>query len=303
MRSQRGVILVSITGALLALISGDALAKPAHARIVLAGASVTWAADRAPGKMVYRFGALTVSVSGVPDTGSPDGIRPRMVVEMPGSRPVEVTGDVGPVWREQQLSFGNFAPGLPGVLFENFTGGAHCCNIMTAVFADKGRLRLAKLGSWDGDYLKGFPADIDHDGVADIQQRDNAFLYAFSSYAGSYAPPVVLNITAAGVSNVSQHATFRLLFAKDAAFARRACMGGSEPGGACAGYVASSARSGGFATAWAEMLTRYNGKDRSDFPTRCRVEPAAGATCPARAIMPYPEALRAFLIRNGYLTR
>lgn len=296
---------ISIACALLALGPGDARANPERVRVVSAGTSVLWSMDKAP-KQVYRFGDLTVTIKGVPMGHSKTFFDARLVVERPGAKPVEVTGGAVSRGHPHRLSFGNFGPGLPGVLFESYSGGAHCCNEMTAVTAEKGRLDVVPLGDWDGEYLKGFPTDLDGDGVADILRTDGKFLYAFSSYAGSYPPPMVLNVTRAGVADVSKRAAFRSLFAKDAARARLACISGGqgEPNGACAGYVGSSARIGRFASAWAEMLRHYDRDDNWRLPPGCRVAIVGGGQCPAASVVTYknyPEALRAFLVRNGYL--
>ena len=295
---------VSIACALLAPGPGDARARPERVRVVSAGTSVLWSMDKAR-KQVYRFGDLTVTIKGVPMGHSKTFFDARLVVERPGAKPVEVPGGAVSRGHPHRVSFGNFGPGLPGVLFESYSGGAHCCNEMTAVTAEKGRLDVVPLGDWDGEYLKGFPTDLDRDGVADILRTDGKFLYAFSSYAGSYPPPRVLNVTGAGVVDVSKRPAFRSLFAKDAARARVACISGKwEQNGACAGYVASSARIGRFAPAWAEMLRHYDRDDHWRLPPGCRVTIIGGGQCPAVWVVTYkdyPEALRAFLVRNGYL--
>lgn len=295
---------ISIACALLAPGPGDARARPEPVRVVSAGTSVLWSVDKAP-KRVYRFGDLTVTIKGVPDAVSKRFIEAKILVELPGAKAVEVPGGEVSRFHPHQLGFGTFGPGLPGLLLESHSGGMHCCIEMTAVTEEKGHLHVVPLGNWDGEYLKGFPTDLDRDGVADILRTDGKFLYAFSSYAGSYPPPRVLNVTRAGVADVSKRAAFRFLFAKDAARARLACISSKwARNGPCAGYVASSARIGRFASAWAEMLRHYDRDDHWRLPPGCRVAIVGGGQCPAASVVVYknyPEALRAFLVRNGYL--
>ena len=79
----------------------------------------------------------------------------------------------------------------PEIVFSTFTGGAHCCNDVRIVTCSKDGAKWSTVdaGSYDG-FIKGVE-DADFDGVFEIVRTDNAFLYAFSSYAGSFGPQQV----------------------------------------------------------------------------------------------------------------
>jgi hypothetical protein len=151
------------------------------------------------------------------------------------------------------------------------------------------------------------PRDLDGDGVVDFRERDNSFLYRFASYAGSFAPLQFFNIVGNRAVDVSTRPGFGPTFRAAMNEARSACV---EPGpdrnGACAGYVAAAARVGQFDAAWAVMLRSYDRDSDWELPTGCRVAPGPNGECPAASTITYsnfPDALRAFLARQGYIAR
>ena len=77
------------------------------------------------------------------------------------------------------------------------TAGARCP--VSEQVAD----RVLSLPMMDGDPDTGFPRDIDGDGMADIRRADDSFLYAFTSYAGSWAPPRLWNLRDGALVDVS----------------------------------------------------------------------------------------------------
>jgi hypothetical protein len=85
------------------------------------------------------------------------------------------------------------ADGEPEVLVDAYTGGAHCC-ALTEILRFNGTAYATSEASWGniGYELK----DLDRDGRPDFVTADDAFSYAFSSYAGSYHPPLVLDYDA-----------------------------------------------------------------------------------------------------------
>jgi len=85
------------------------------------------------------------------------------------------------------------ADGEPEVLVDAYTGGAHCC-ALTEILRFNGTAYTTSEASWGniGYELK----DLDADGRPDFVTADDAFSYAFSSYAGSYHPPLVLDYDA-----------------------------------------------------------------------------------------------------------
>lgn len=190
---------------------------------------------------------------------------------------------------------------VPQVLVSTFSGGAHCCSALTVLESRGGQWRSYDLGSWDGDRT-ALPRDLDGDGVKEFRFVDQAFLYAFASYAESWAPPVIRKIVDGRVQDVSGAAAYRPIFEQAAADSRRACLETSN--GACAAYVAASAQAGRLDAAWTEMLNAYDQMSAWPLPTACRVR--TSASCPAGAEMTFstfPEALQWFLGEHGYAAR
>ena len=60
---------------------------------------------------------------------------------------------------EHRVTVGRWDTERPYVLFQSFSGGAHCCNQVQVVHPENGRLRLVDLGEWDGDYWDELPTD------------------------------------------------------------------------------------------------------------------------------------------------
>jgi hypothetical protein len=86
------------------------------------------------------------------------------------------------------------ADGEPEVLVDAYTGGAHCC-ALTEILRFDGTTYAPVEASWGniGYELK----DLDADGRPEFVTADDAFSYAFSSFGGSFHPPLVLDFDAA----------------------------------------------------------------------------------------------------------
>jgi hypothetical protein len=276
------------------------------ARLLPIGRRVVWEPDREPRRVVYRAPQLSVSVMRKREgRGRTPLYGARLTVTAAGRAPIAVETEASGTTFPVVLTAGRWnARGAPYLLVESYTGGAHCCDHVQVVVPAPGRFRLVDLGTFDGEQLERSPADLDGDGAVDFVVRDKSFLYAFSSYAGSFAPPKVLNVVGGKGVDVSRRAGFRSLFLKAAAEARRTCFSGPERNGACAGYVAAAARAGGFARAWAEMLKAHD--PLGAWPEGCRLAHGPDDECPSSAVVryvSYPRALRAFLVSHGYIPR
>lgn len=162
----------------------------------------------------------------------------------------------------------------PSVIVQNFSGGAHCCFAATAYVPYAGRVREILIGGGDGDGLSEWPRDIDDDGTIDIESYDNSLLYAFSSYAASYALPTVHTIYRGNLVDVTDEPQFKPIMEAFSRRARAACVDnslGSERNGGCAAYVVAEARLGRLQPALAFVRTAaYNGRD-AVYPYACRV--------------------------------
>lgn len=281
-----------------------AQAPSSTARTLAPGAIIGWSAERNPHPVTYRSGEITITIRRVRAADSVDLWAPYIVIQAPGRAAQLIEGS--PVWSssEHLLGVGSLdRQGTPFVYLQSYTGGAHCCNAIQVAVVEPTEIRIIELGQWDGGPDQAFPRDEDGDGMVDFVQHDGRFLYLFSSYAESMAPPRVLNIVDGRRLDVSSRAGFRHLFVQAAQSSRRNCVErgyGGNPNGACAAYAASAARAGSFEVAWPEILSAFNPADW-DLPTGCRV---AQDPCPASAeirFRNYPDALRHLLREWGYL--
>jgi serine protease Do len=89
----------------------------------------------------------------------------------------------------------------PQVIFTYNWGGAHCCMITKIATVDeKGNWHIVDGGILDGDGYEF--VDLDRNGGGELVSIDNSFLYAFCSYACSYAPTLVKKLTGRELRNV-----------------------------------------------------------------------------------------------------
>jgi hypothetical protein len=186
------------------------------------------------------------------------------------------------------------------IVFSTFTGGAHCCDLIKVLELRNGAWTTVDVGKWDGDTLGDFPADVDGDGIADFVLRDDRFLYAFSSYADSRSPPVVIDVIDGKAVDVSASPRFRTVFQKHFDQMQKDCSAHSNS--ACAVMLADAVRIGLFDQAWQFMLANYDQSSTWDLPTRCLVT-RVGGNCPqGQELHPsgFPQAIQWFLEDNGY---
>jgi hypothetical protein len=284
-----------------------ALAVPAAAqqvRSVPPGTQIEWNRERDGDSARYRSGDVALVIRARVDGDDPELATPLLTVEIPGYAPVTVEGALTWATFPHRVAVGRWDSQRPYVLFQSFTGGAHCCNVIQAAIVRPDRIDAVDLGTWDGDYLGAMPRDVDGDGTVDFVFRDDAFLYAFAPYAMSYSPPLVFDIAGDKSIDLSSRPAFRPIFAKAARQARKACVS-QHANGACAAYVAAAARAGRFMPAWNDMLKAYDRRDDWELPSGCRV-PAPATGCPEDQQIRYagfPDALRAFLAERNYPVR
>jgi hypothetical protein len=269
---------------------------------LLVGQTLEWSADKYPDETLRRAGPYLVKIRAREED---ELVAPEVEVSAAGQT-VRMKGQtVSSTYSHRISLFQNQRGGAPVLMLQSFSGGAHCCNTVTLAGFSNGSLKTLELGSWDGDNLP-LPKDINKDGVADIVVSDNSFLYAFASYASSYAPPQILNVRNGKVLDVSRGAGYRPLFAETMREAGEQCTSASDGdsrNGACPAYVATAARLGKLGEAWRRMLAAYDPSTDWDFPTGCKV---SRSPCPAGAEVQaksYPEALLNFLRSGGYVPR
>lgn len=233
--------------ALPAVAAGPA--KPPAAKPVTPGTFVEWTA--ANGLRAWTSGGVTATLT---VRRKPDSSIPVITVSAPGMIPLRIEAEENFGSSSVYVGIGSLKTGeKPSVIVQSWTGGAHCCMHVAVASPIGGAFRLIDLDSWDGDQI-AWPRDVSGDGVADFVFRDQRFLYAFGSYAGSWPPPLVLNLRGLKSVDVSKEPAFRPLYAAEIDEVRKACLEGDElSAGACAGYLADAARLGQFDAAWAKV--------------------------------------------------
>ena len=181
----------------------------------------------------------------------------------------------------------------------NYTGGAHCCTQVVVWTRTPSGWKDVDLGAWDGGAMSE-PTDADNDGSAEFVTRDNRFLYEFASYAGSFAPPMILAVRGGEMVDVTRQKAFE--------WTLRSALDDMGPI-----PEAGEERNSWLAT-YAATLLLLGEADPLDYASSafdpvpdwgmiaCRVEMTDGL-CPdgQEERLAFPEALRRFLTANGYL--
>ncbi|MGN6550374.1 MAG: hypothetical protein ACTHJ3_10830, partial [Pararhizobium sp.] len=147
----------------------------------------------------------------------------------------------------------------PDVVFDAFTGGAHCCTRMAAVTKDsEGKWKIVDFGEYDGS--GPWFEDAGGDSTVEILHGDNAFLYKFSSYANS-DQPLVIDVLEDGVlKEVSADPAYRrrvVQHLRGLEFQTTMDSGLWHSNGFLAAWVADKFLIGEGQDAWARMLPLY----------------------------------------------
>ena len=297
-----------------ALACAPAAAEPA-VRNVAPGSFVEW--TERDGPLTIAAGNTIAAIEAAPCGGGdvgPECYRARVRVSAPGRAPITLTGEPGIFYR---VAIGRLdaSTSALGVVLDSFTGGAHCCHVFAIAMPKAADYRPVAVTwqppgeeappqSWFDRGNIPFPTDLSGDGMADLVVRDDRFLYEFSSYAGSMAPPVVLTIGEGATVDISTDPAVAPVFEEAMLHARERCTSDEsfEPNGGCAAYVADAVRLGRFDEAWQVMLGAYDRNSTLGL-SRCTTERVDGE-CPVgreQHFADFPHALRAFLERTGYI--
>jgi len=260
----------------------------------------SWDAEQNGSPKTYTFGAYKLTLSSTKN-GDQMGV-PHLSVAAPGLPPISYDGQAAGDIARADFTVLKLSPNeQPSVVFTSYSGGAHCC-VEVMVLQPAGKAwKKVDLGSWDGSGI-AYPKDVDGDRIVDFVFVDNAFLYAFDSYAGSRAPLLIMNVAGGKAVNVSKAPRYAAVYRADMEEAKTSCAGHAN--GGCAAYVADAARLGQFDEAWTFMLANYDQKSTWDYPTRCQGQ-KIDYRCKGTEQKPkdYPEALRWFLQDNGYIQK
>lgn len=193
---------------------------------------------------------------------------------------------------------------MPQVVMTAFTFGAHCCTITRiATVMGSGEWRVLDAAQLDGDGYQF--ADLDNDGTQELISFDNSFLYAFESYAGSYAPTRIAKLTGSDLDDVTAEPKYR-------AFLRRKVQdmeadARKDPNlwhsnGFLGGWVAAKSLIGEVDDAWKRMLASYD-RDSDWSLEECTTGQELDQ-CPKDKVrqQSFPEALKKLLESNDYPT-
>jgi serine protease Do len=192
----------------------------------------------------------------------------------------------------------------PQVVFTYYWQGAHCCTLTKiATEVEQGVWKIVDGETLDGDVGYRFE-DVDETGSAALLSIDQAFLYAFDSYAGSYSPTKIHKLDGEKLIDLTDEQRFhhRLLQELYNMLPDKASGDTWHSNGFLAGWVAASVLVGEGPSSWSVMLQNYD--HNSDFgPEECSVGVPLDK-CPQDNIVKkfFPEALKQFLIEKGYIS-
>lgn len=96
------------------------------------------------------------------------------------------------------------ADGVPEVVVDLFSGGAHCC-YSTVVFVPKDGTYRARLASWGNAGYK--LDDLDGNGTPELVTTDDRFSEEFTAYAASYRPPMAFALLGQKITDVTRSHT------------------------------------------------------------------------------------------------
>jgi serine protease Do len=192
---------------------------------------------------------------------------------------------------------------VPQLVFSRYTGGAHCCTNTWIATKPHGAAgwSLTDAGKLDGGGF--YFEDVDGDGYMELMSADNSFLYAFDSYAGSFAPVKISQLRAGTIEDVSDHPEMQVRLKQELAgmeYAAKVDPALWKSNGFLAGWAANKLRLGQGEEAWQTVVENIDSK--SEFgPQECLTGQKID-DCPAEQLKPIPilKALAEFLKENGY---
>jgi serine protease Do len=210
---------------------------------------------------------------------------------------------LGLIYNEAALAKLVVGASSPQVIVANNSGGAHCCTTTTFFSRDTDAASWTKTISPALDGGGYGYEDVDGDGVLELMSVDNHFLYAFDSYAGSFAPVQIYRLKAGKIVDATDEPAMRPRLVQDLAGMEYDASVQPEIwkyNGFLAGWVAAKIRVGQGDEAWARFMKNYqkdNGFNQQTCTTGQKVD-----ECPQDKLknIPVPKALAGFLRENGY---
>jgi serine protease Do len=192
---------------------------------------------------------------------------------------------------------------LPQIVLTRFSGGAHCCTSTWIVQKPEGGAGWSMIdtGKLDGG---GYSfEDVDGDGGMELISIDNHFLYAFDSYAGSFAPIMISKLRDGRVADVNDEPAMQSRLKQDLAgmeFQAKMNPDLWKSNGYLAGWIASKMRLGQGNEAW-RIVVRNIDLNSGFGPQECTSGQKID-DCPVDNMKPIPvlKGLANFLKENGY---
>lgn len=249
--------------------------------------------------LILQNGDISVTVSytpRIPGQVAENNLRYELFYQGQSQQSIEASAYNHAEFRVQDLDNDD----MPEVVVQDFSGGAHCCtnHVVYRWQPDSEDFTALETGYRDG--LGGEFRDLDGDGYSEFMTVDNAFLYRFSSYAGSYPPQQIFTYREGTLTETTRSFPELLQSGADdmrEAFDQLRQREDRYGNGILAGYVAQSSLLGpeAYEMAWQFMLEHYDGEE----PWGLGIRDEAGEIVDQHS--DFPTALRAFLIETGYL--
>ncbi len=183
---------------------------------------------------------------------------------------------------------------LSEVIVSSYSGGAHCCTNLKIYSWRGDRFTETQTGLLDGD--GGMFQDLNGDGRQEFLTSDNSFLYAFSSYAGSFPPSTIYEFRNGKLEEVTrQYPKYLRSRLQEMFKAYKEQRNQKDINGVIAGYVAQKALLGEFKQGWDFMLANYDRSSDWGLARYNKKGKEIGRYCD------FPAALKALLIQRGYV--
>jgi serine protease Do len=191
----------------------------------------------------------------------------------------------------------------PQLVFTRYSGGAHCCTQTWVVTKPEGAAGWSLLEAKNLDGGGYNFEDVDGDGAQELLSVDNSFLYAFDSYAGSFAPVKISKLRLGKIEDVTDEPAMTSRLKQDLAsmeYWAKVDPSMWKQNGYLAGWVANKIRLGQGEEGWQTVSENINRV--SDFgPQECTTGQSVG-DCSADNLKSIPvlKGLASFLKESGY---
>jgi len=189
----------------------------------------------------------------------------------------------------------------PQILFDAYTGGAHCCTMTEILFASKsGNWQITDFGYRDQELLTF--EDITGTGNYVVIGVDESFNYTFDCYACSRPPIKIEEFKNGQLKDVTREPRFRERLKMELQTIEADPSNDWNSNGFLAGWTALKSLLGEQNDAFRRLLPLYD--KTSDFGVMECTVAASIANCPAGKLkhLPLPEGLKKHLVLKNYLT-